>query len=68
MSWLGIVEARVLRFKTVDGAIEAKSFGPDFGNEVTGDVSLKASGVVGFLDRENVTVNERSDGVFMHDG
>lgn len=68
MSWFGIVEAGVLGFETVDGAIEAEGFGPHLRNKVTSDVSLKAGGIVGFLIGEDRTVDERSNWFFMHDG
>ena len=68
MTWLVIVKAGVLRLETVDSAVEAEGFGTNFGNEVTGDMSLKAGRVVGFWIREYVTVDERGDGFFMHDG
>ena len=68
MSWLGVVEAGVLGFETVDGAIEAERFSLDFRNEVSGDVSLEAGGIVGFRIGKETTVDERSDRFFMHDG
>lgn len=68
MSWLSVIEAGVLRFETVDGAVEAERFGSDFGDEVAGDVSLKAGGIVGFWIGEKITVDERSDRFSMHDG
>ena len=68
MSWIRIIQARVLGFEAITGSVEAGGLLTDFGKKIASKVGLEARGIVGLEIAEQMGMKQWRYCWFQHPG